>query len=208
MRALPVMSSTVRPKRRGRLLEHDLGRDRAGLLLGEEVGEDHPDVLRGERLLVEVGEGGDAGERALELADVVGDRLGDELQHLVGDVDGLALGLLAQDGEAGLEVRWLDVGDQAPLEPRAEAVLEGGDVVRGAVRRHDDLPGRLVEGVEGVEELLLEALLALDELDVVDEEDVGGVAVLPAEGVLGAVADRLDVVVQERLGGDVADSNT
>ena len=33
-------------------------------------------------------------------------------------------GLLAQDRDAGLEVGRLDVGDQAPLEPGAHAVLE------------------------------------------------------------------------------------
>jgi hypothetical protein len=37
-----------------------------------------------------------------------------------------------------------------------------------------------VQGVEGVEELLLRALLVLEELDVVDQQDVD-VAVAPAE---------------------------
>jgi len=36
----------------------------------------------------------------------------------------------------------------------------------------DDLLARLVERVEGVEELLLRALLARDELDVVDQEEI------------------------------------
>ena len=62
----------------------------------------------------------------------------------------------------------------------------------------------LVEGVEGVEELLLERLLALDELDVVDEEHVA-LAVPPLERAGRVVADRLDELVHERLGGDVAD---
>ena len=86
--------------------------------------------------------------------------------------DRLALGLLAQDGEPGLELGRLDVGDEAPLEPAAQPVLEGGDGAGVAVGGQHDLLVGLVERVEGVEELLLEALLALHELDVVDQQDV------------------------------------
>ena len=98
---------------------------------------------------------------------------------------GLALGLLAEDGEAGLEVGRLDVGDQAHLEPAAEPVLEGGDGVGRPVGGQHDLAVGLVEVVEGVEELLLGLLLALDELDVVDQQHVD-VAVAALEGVVGA----------------------
>ena len=74
---------------------------------------------------VEAGVGGDPDQRALELADVVADVGGDEREDLVGDAaEVLGLGLLAEDGEAGLELGRLDVGDEAPLEPGAEAVLE------------------------------------------------------------------------------------
>ena len=57
----------------------------------------------------------------------------------------LALGLLAEDGEAGLEVGRLDVGDQAHLEAAAEPVLEGRDGVGRAIRGEHDLPVGLVE---------------------------------------------------------------
>ena len=66
----------------------------------------------------------------------------------------------------------LDVGEKPPLEPRAEAFLQRRDLARRPVGRDDDLRAALVQRVEGVEELLLDPLLALDELDVVDEEDV------------------------------------
>ena len=61
----------------------------------------------------------------------------------------------------------------------SRVAMWSGDAVGG----EHDLAARLVQGVERVEELLLEALLALDELDVVDEQHVGRLAVLPAEGV-------------------------
>ena len=96
---------------------------------------------------------------------------------------GLALGLVAEDGEAGLEVGGLDVGDQALLEPAAEPVLQRADGVGRAVGGQHDLPVRLVEVVEGVEELLLGLLLPLDELDVVDQQHVD-VAVAALEGVV------------------------
>ena len=50
-----------------------------------------------------------------------------------GHRDAIALGLVAQDREAGLEVGRLDVGDQAPLEPAAEAFFERRDRVGHAV---------------------------------------------------------------------------
>jgi hypothetical protein len=62
----------------------------------------------------------------------------------------------------------------------------------------------LVQGVEGVEELFLGALLAGEELDVVDEQDVDG-AVLVAEAGHLVVADGVDHLVGELFAGDVAD---
>src|SRR5581483_9207492 len=105
---------------------------------------------------------GDADECAFELADVVAHVARDEAEHLVRDAtEVLGAGLLAEDRESGLELGWLDVGDEAPLEARAQAVLEGGDRLRRAVRRDDDLATFAVQLVERVEELLLELLGAL-----------------------------------------------
>ena len=118
--------------------------------------------------------------------------------------DAVAADLLAQDGHAGLEIGRLDVGDESPLEAGDEAVLEGVETLRVAVGRDDDLLLRVVEGVEGVEELLLGLLLLLEELDVVDEEHVDrAVAVL--EALDAVVAEGVDEVVGEGLEGHVAD---
>ena len=72
----------------------------------------------------------------------------------------------------------------------------------GESRGDDDLLPRLVEVVERVEELLLRALLAGDELDVVDQEEVDR-AVLGAELRGAVVADGVDEIVREALGGEV-----
>ena len=134
------------------------------------------------------------------------DVAGDEREDLVGNaVQVLGLGFLAENGQAGLELRDLDVRDQAPLEATAQAVLEGGDGFRGTVGRDDDLAVLVVELVERMEELLLELLGPLEELDVVDQEDVEvAVAALERRHRLGA--DGIDELVHEGLGGHVADA--
>ena len=116
----------------------------------------------------------------------------------------LAQGLGAQDGQAGLEVGRVDLGDEAGEEAAAQPVLERLDRLGRPVRGQDDLLGGGLEVVVGVEELLLEALFALHELDVVDEEDVA-VAVAALEGQGGRGPQGVDEVVHERLGGDVED---
>src|SRR5205809_353920 len=98
----------------------------------------------------------------------------------------------------------MDVGEQAPLEARAQPLLERRDVTGRPVARHDDLGSGLVERVEGMKEFLLDPLLVLEELDVVDEQEV--VRAVPLLETLDPlVAQRVDEIVHERLAGDVAD---
>ncbi len=140
---------------------------------GQEVGEHLLGDVVGQRDAVQAGVRRHPDQRALELSDVVDDVVGDERQHVVGNaVEVLGLGLLAQDREARLELRRLDVGDQPPFEPAAQPVLDGRDGLGRPVRRDDDLAAPAVQVVERVEELLLELLGALEELDVVDEQHV------------------------------------
>ncbi len=75
-----------------------------------------------------------------------------------------------------------------------------------------DLLVRVVERVEGVEELVLRAVLVRQELDVVDEQDVGRGPVARAELLHRAAAGRAllvhhraDEVGDELLAGDEAD---
>ena len=129
----------------------------------------------------------------------------DEVEDLGGNsAEVLRLGLLAKDGEAGLELGGLDVGDQTPFEPTTEAVFERRNRLGRAVRRDHDLTAAVVDFVERVEELFLEFLGALEELDVIDEQHVE-LAVAPFEHRhSGPVPDGLDERVHEGLGRDVA----
>ena len=123
-------------------------------------------------------------------------------RDVVGETDPFGLRLPLEDRDFGLEIRRLDVGDQAPLESRAQPLLELRDLVRRAVAADDDLLLRVVERVEGVEELGLGAFLAGQELDVVDEQHVDA-AIALAEVEDPVVADRVDHLVHEALGRDV-----
>src|SRR6478609_4263609 len=130
-------------------------------------------------LPVEVAEGRDADQGALELADVRAEVRRVVLEHVVRHRHPVLDRLLAKDRDAGLEVRRLYVGQQSRLEARAHPVLEARQLARRQVAGDDDLLVRVVQRVEGVEELLLRLQLALGELDVVDEEHVdAAVAVL------------------------------
>ena len=104
--------------------------------------------------------------------------------------------------DLGLEIRRLDVGDQPPFEAAAQALLEGRDVPRRAVGGDDDLLLARVERIEGVEELLLGALLVGEELDVVDQQHVDRPVAL-AEGGHAVETDRVDELVDELLGGQI-----
>src|SRR5690606_14006839 len=99
--------------------------------------------------------------------------------------------LLAQDRDTRLEVGRLDVGDETPLEAVAEPVLERLEELGRTVGGQHDLLVGVVQCVEGVEELLLRLRLALEELDVIDQQYVD-IAVAALEAVLAVVTDRVD----------------
>src|SRR3977135_4061319 len=103
-------------------------------------------------------------QAAFQLADVALDLLSDEHEHIRWHrANERSLQFGAQDGNPRLEIRRLEVGDQAPLESRPQTILQNGHGLRRTVARQDDLPARLVDGVEGVEKLLLGALLSANE---------------------------------------------
>ncbi len=150
--------------------------------VGIELVEHRAGELRRQPLVAEGGEGHDADERALEGAHVDAHATGDQLEHGVVDVaDVVVQHALAQDGHAGGEVRGLDRGDEPGLEAVAQAVLDRAEVAREAVGGQDELAAGVVQGVEGVEELVLGLGLRGEKLDVVDQQDVDvAVAVLEA----------------------------
>ena len=133
---------------------------------------------------------------ALQLADVLLQMVGDVLGHIVGQVKVQQLGLALDDGHAGLKIRRLDVGGQAPLKPGAQTLLQRFDLFGGAVGGNYDLAAVVVQRVEGVEKLLLRALLAGQKLNIIDQQHIG-LAIPLAELLHRGGFDRGDRLVGE-----------
>jgi hypothetical protein len=131
--------------------------------------------------------------------------VGHEVYYLVRDFQSLPFCLEAENGDASLQVRGLDIGDESCLEPRAKAFLQRGNSLRGTVAGDDDLAFGCVEAIEGVEELFLGAFLAGDELYVIHEKDIH-LAVFGTEVIRGLVADGIDEVIGKGFRGHIEDA--
>ena len=105
-------------------------------------------------------------------------------------------------GDAGLQIRRLDVGYQSPFETGDEPVCDTFNVFGRTVGAYDYLFLRVVQGVEGPEKFFLRLLLAGDELHVVYHQHVK-FAVPRAEFLIGVVPDRGDQVVSELFRTDI-----
>ncbi len=155
-----------------------------------------------EGLAGELGFGDELGEGAFEEADVGFDVFGDDVDDFVWDFDAAEAGFLVQDGLAGFAVGRVDLDDEAPVEAADESVFEGGDFGGGGVGGEDDLATALIENVECMEQFFLAGFAAGEELDVVDDEEIGFAGAF-AEGLEVASGDGLDEVVDEGFAGDV-----
>ena len=135
---------------------------------------------------------------AFQLTDVLLQMIGDVFRHVIGQVQVQQFRLALDDGHAGLEIRRLDVGGQAPLKPGAQTLFQTLDLLGGTVRRDDDLPAVVVQGVESMEKFFLGTFLARQELDIVDEQHVRLTVLLP-ELFRGGRLDRRDDLVGEHF---------
>ena len=156
-------------------------------------------------LALERGVGDHADQRALERAHAAVHAVRDLAQHLGRHLDLVDAGALGEDRPAQGRRRRLELDHQAGAEALGQAVLEIGQVVGAAVGGHHQLAPGVEQGVEGVEELLARLGPAGEELDVVDQDDVGAAEVVLE--VLGAVAaHRVDEAGGELLDRGVADA--
>ena len=112
------------------------------------------------------------------------------------------MGFVFQDRHTGLVIRGLDIGKQAPFKTGTQPVFQCGHIAGLPVGGHDDLLMLLVELVEGMEELLLGRLLTGDELDIIDEEQIG-FPIFIAEFDVPATLDGGDQLIGELVTLDV-----
>ena len=115
-----------------------------------------------------------------------------------------ASAFLMQDRDAHLQLGRLDRDGQTPAEARDQPVFHSADFLRVGVAGDDHLLVRFDQRIEGVEELLLGAVLAAEELDVVDQQQIQRVVVL-LEAVEGLVLVGAHYVGHVLLGVNVAD---
>ena len=144
-------------------------------------------------------------KRAFQAADVGADAVGQEIDDLLRQFHAHGLVLFAQNGHARFDIGRLHLGDQAPLEAGDQPLLQVLDFGGGTVAGQDDLFVGLVQGVEGVEELLLNAFLAGQKLHVVDQQHIR-LPVFAAEADQLVVLDGVNVFVGELLGGKIGDA--
>ncbi len=189
----------------GHLFLDGLDVDRVAAFLVQHFAQQTFHHLQGQFLARERGEGGDADQRAFQAADVGADAVARKLMISSGNSTPMALFLFAQDGHARFDVRRLHFRDQTPLKAGNQPLLQVLDFGGGPVAGQDDLLVRLVQGVEGVEEFLLNALLAGQKLDVVNQQHVR-LPVFAAEADQLVVLDGVDVFVGEFLGGKIRDA--
>src|SRR5271157_6013735 len=156
----------------GHDLLDELDRDILLARLGEEVFQLLTGNIQRDVFVHQLGVGDELGEGLFEVPHVRVDVAADHLDDLVGNIYLLLLYLAVEDGDARLVVRWLQVDVQSPLETAAQPVRETPDLRDRPVRGEDHLLVRVVERVEGVEQFLLGAFLALEKLDVIDEQNI------------------------------------
>ena len=158
--------------------------------------------LDGDFLLVEAAVRQDLAQRAFELAHVGAHVLGHEEGHFLGHLGALGARLVDQDGHSHLEFGRLDGHRQARVEARDQPLVDVRQALGIGVRGHHDVALLGQQGLEGVEEFLLRAVLVGEELHVVDQEQVERVVAL-LELVEGLALVGLNHIRDELLGVDV-----
>ncbi len=143
-------------------------------------------------------------DRSFELADVIEDVLGDEKGDFLGDAESLLFGFMLQDGDAGFQVGNADMCDKAPFHPRDHALGEF-ELPGGFVACDDDLFALVDQAFKCVAEFFFEIQSALQELDIVDEQDIER-AIKSLHPIHRLVAQIVDEVVDEPFCRDAMDA--
>ena len=145
-------------------------------------------------------------ERAVEIAAVVGDRLGDEGQHRrrhveAGMVEPRRRDPPLQDLEPQLLVQRAHFHDQPAGKPRAHAVVQAFEIGGRAIGRDHHLTAGIDQRIERMAELRLGGL-SLQKLQIVDDQNVDAAQrFLEGERRLGFQGG--DEPVHEFLGGEI-----
>ena len=178
----------------------DLVDGNAALRVTQHVAQRGGGELQVDRVAGQLRIGDNAVQRAFQLADIGVNARGEQIQHIRRDrlrrqVAHLAL----QDRAAQHQVGRLDVGDQPCPQPAQDARLDPVQRLRRAIRRNHQPLARADDLVDRVEKFFLGRVLARDELQIVDQQQVGRAQpLLECKGIAGA--HRGDELEHESLG--------
>src|ERR1017187_8173632 len=150
--------------------------------------------------------GNDAVQCTLQLTDIGAKVLGDKEGYIVAQGNFHDLCFLLQNGHSHFEFRGFNLDGKPPVETGNETIFETLDILWISVAGDDDLLLGFDQGIEGKKELFLGAILAIEKLDVVDDQHVKGtvVAFESVEGLLLVGAHHIgDVIVGVHVPNDL-----
>ena len=140
----------------------------------------------------------EAVEGSLELADARPESLRDELERLLGDAGRQAGRLAGDDGPSRLQIGRLHAANDPGDETRHQLFAQFRQEPRMPVRAQDDLALVRFELLDRMEKFLLNDSLAVEEIDVVDDEHVNAAEPLAKAGK-GPIPQCLREMVGEPL---------
>ena len=149
-----------------------VGGDQVGGLVLEQLVQRLPGQLHVNGSACQAGIGGQAGQAALQLANIGIDFLGDQHQNIVADGQLFIFRLFAQNGQPGFKVRALNIRHQSALKAAAQAFLQLLNFLGGLIRRHHNLLVGVPQMVKGVEKFLLRPFFTGDKLDIVHQQNI------------------------------------
>ena len=142
------------------------------VLHGEEITQCFLRDRKRDLLAVETRIRDDAFQCAFEFAHVRADVLGDEKRDLLVKREPRRCGLGEENRDPHFQFWWFERDGEAPAEAGNEAFFDAGDFLRVGIAGDDDLFVRFDQRIEEIEKLFLRAVLAAEELDVVDQQEV------------------------------------
>jgi len=158
-----------------------------------------------DRLLQERSGCDELDQHTLELTYAAGHRLDEPVETGGRQVDPAVGGLASQDVAPHGRIRRLELGHEAAAELSANAFAQLVEVLGRAVTGQDDASAGVDHVLHRVEELELRRGLALQELNVVDDEQTAALAEALLELTRALAPQCSHELVREALGGDVAD---
>src|SRR5580765_366202 len=162
------------------------------------------DDVNGDVLAVEARVGQDLAQGAFKLAHVGTQMLGDKEGDIVRQLHTFLHGFFHQNGNTHFQLGRLDGDRQAGIEARNQTVVHAADFLGIGVAGDDDLLFCGDQRFKSVEKLFLGAVLAAEELNIVDQQQIKRV-VITLEVIKTLALISRDYVAHILLGMDITD---